>query len=104
MRIGLIQMRCEKGAVAKNLADIARHLDEATARDIDIVGFPKMSITGYADPTRYPRARLRLDGPEIQRLLEMTQDFPGTVLAGLIEDNPAGKPFITQVAVRQVSM
>ena len=100
-RIGLIQMRCEKGAVAENLTSISRHLHEAAARDIDIVGFPEMSITGYADPTRYPQAKLRLDGPEIGRLLEMTQDFPGIVLAGLIEDNPAGKPFITQIVVRQ---
>ena len=101
IRIGLIQMRCEKGAMAENLAIISYHLKEAAARDIDIVGFPEMSITGYADPTQYPEARLRRDGPEIRGLVEVTRDFPGTVLAGLIEDNPTGKPFITQIAIRQ---
>ena len=65
MRVGLIQMRCEKGAIAENLADVGRTYAQAVARRVDIVGFPEMSITGYADPTRYPEAILRLDGPEV---------------------------------------
>ena len=101
LRIGLIQMLCEKGAVGENLTRISHHLSDAAALDIDIVGFPEMSVSGYADPTRYPQAILSLDGREIEQLLEMTIDFPGIVLAGLIEDNPTGKPFITQIAVRQ---
>jgi predicted amidohydrolase len=101
IRIGLIQMRCEKGAVAENLAKISCHLAEAAAREIDIVGFPEMSITGYVDPNRYPQAKLRLDGPEIECLLGATRGFPGVVLVGLIEDNPTGTPFITQIVARQ---
>ena len=101
IRIGLIQMRCEKGAVAENLTAVAHYLDEATRRGIDIVGFPEMNLTGYADPTRYPAARLQMAGPEIGQLLEISRRFPGTVLAGFIEDNPQGKPFITHTAVRQ---
>lgn len=101
IRIGLVQMRCEKGALTENLTDMSRRLNEAAARDIDIIGFPEMCLTGYADPTRYPEARLRLEGPEIGRLLEMTRNYSGTVLAGLIEDNPGEKPYITQIAVRQ---
>ncbi len=94
-------MRCEKAAIAQNLANMAGYLEEASRRDIDIIGFPEMSLTGYADPTRSPEAVLKLDGPEVAQFLEITQTFPGTVLAGLIEINPAGKPFITQVAARQ---
>ncbi len=101
IRIGLVQMRCEKAAMAENLDSLSLYLGEATARGIDIVGFPEMSLTGYADPTRYPQARLRLDGPEIELWLERTRGFAGTVLAGLIEDNGTEKPFITQAAARQ---
>lgn len=101
MRIGLVQMRCEKGALTENLAIISHYVHEAKARSIDILGFPEMCLTGYADPTRYPEAKLRLDGPEIKRLLEMTNDYPGTILVGLIEDNPTGKPFITHIAAHQ---
>jgi predicted amidohydrolase len=100
LKIGLIQMRCEKAAMADNLASTVRYLQEAAAQHVDIIGFPEMSITGYADPTQYPEAVLRLDGPEVARVLEMTRGKPVTVLAGLIEENPTGKPFITQIAVR----
>ena len=60
-----------------------------------------MNITGYADPTRYPQAVIRLDGPEMTEYLERTRNFRGLVLAGLVEKNPKGKPFITQVAASQ---
>jgi predicted amidohydrolase len=100
-RVGLIQMRCEKAAIAENLERMRAYLAEAAARQVEIVGFPEMCLTGYADPTRYPEARLRLDGPEIARFLDVTQKFPGTVLAGFIEANLDGKPFITHIAARQ---
>jgi len=88
LKVGLIQMRCEKDATAENLESTSRYLAEAVARDGDIVGFPEMSITGYADPTRYPEAILHLDGPEVAQVVEMTRGQPVTLLAGLIEANP----------------
>jgi predicted amidohydrolase len=100
VRIGLVQMHCEKGAVAENLEKTARCLEEATARDVDIVGFPEASITGYVNPDRYPDTVLQLDGPEIVQVVEITRGHSLTVLAGLVEENPAGKPFITQIVVR----
>ncbi len=100
VRIGLIQMRCEKAAIAENLEQMARYINDAASRGVDIVGFPEMSITGYADPTKQPEAIVRLDGPEVAQLVDMTQGRSPTVLAGLIELNPMGKPFITQVVVR----
>jgi len=100
IKIGLIQMYCEKAAMADNLARISHYLDEAVTLNVDIVGLPEMNITGYADPTKYPEAIIRLDGPEVAQVLEMTRGKPVTVLAGLIEENPTGKPFITQIVVR----
>jgi len=100
-RIALIQQRCEKAAIRQNLDSISTVLAEATRRQIDIVGFPEMNITGYADPTRYPQAVIRLNGPEMAEFLRRTQAYPGLVLAGLIEQNPASKPFITQVLASQ---
>jgi predicted amidohydrolase len=100
IRIGLIQMRCEKAAMSENLPCTAHYYREAVKRGADIVGFPEMNITGYADPTRYPDAILRLDGPEVAQVLAMTHGQPATLLAGLIEANPPGKPFITQIVAR----
>src|SRR3989442_4381390 len=56
-----------------------------------------MSITGYIDPTRCPEAVLHLNGPEVARFVEMTRELPSTAIAGLVEANPQGKPFITQI-------
>jgi predicted amidohydrolase len=101
IRIGLVQMHCEKGTIAQNLERMSTYIEEAAARDVDILGFPEMSLTGYADPTRYPQAVIGLHGPEVGRLCQMTRRCSITVLAGLIEKNPAGKPFITQVVVQR---
>jgi predicted amidohydrolase len=100
LKIGLVQMLCKKAAIAKNLESTAHYLDEAVAYGLDIICFPEMSITGYADPTKYSKAIIRLDGPEIGQLLETTRGKSTTVLAGLIEQNPNGKPFITQIAAQ----
>jgi predicted amidohydrolase len=97
MSIALVQMRCEKGAIDANLAAIQSYLQEAISRDVDIICFPEMSITGYIDPSRQPEAILRLDGPEVARFLAMTRGAQITVLAGLVEANPNGKPFISQI-------
>jgi len=49
VRIGLVQMRCDKAAIAENLATMGRYLDHASELGIDIIGFPEMCLTGYAD-------------------------------------------------------
>ena len=97
MQIGLVQMRCEKGAIDQNLAAIAAHVRAAGRRGVDVLCFPEMCITGYVDPTRQPKAALRLDGPEVARFAALTRDAELTAIAGLVEANPRGKPFITQV-------
>lgn len=100
MRLGLVQMLCEKNAVADNLDTISRYIAEAAARRVDIIAFPEMCLTGYVDLIKYPGAALRLDGPEVSELLELTRGYTGSVLVGLTEFNPAGKPFITHIVVR----
>lgn len=101
LKIGLVQMRCEKGAVEENMAGIAGHMAEAAGQGVEIIGFPEMSLTGYADPTQYPHAVIQLDGPELGRLLEITRSIPITALVGLIEGRAEAKPYITHVAIRE---
>ena len=95
--IGLVQMRCEKGAIDENLAVIHAHLQTGIHQGVDIMCFPEMSITGYIDPVQCPLAVLHLDGPEVTRFLAMTKDVPIFAIAGLVEENPQGKPFISQI-------
>ena len=100
IRLGLVQLCCQKGDIAGNLARIDDHLREGRARGAAIVCFPEMSITGYIDPARWPAAVLRLDGPEVARFVALTGEHRLTAIAGLVEANPRGKPFITQVVAR----
>jgi predicted amidohydrolase len=97
LNIALVQMRCEKGAIDANLTTIQVSLQEAISRKVDIICFPEMSITGYIDPTRQPEAIVRLDGPEVARFATMTNSAAITAIAGIVEANPKGKPFITQI-------
>ncbi|HEY1352664.1 MAG TPA: nitrilase-related carbon-nitrogen hydrolase, partial [Ktedonobacteraceae bacterium] len=101
LTIGLVQMRCEKGALNENLASIHASLQQGCSKGVDIMCFPEMSITGSINPRQSPEAVLRLDGPEIARFVKITAELPVTALAGLVEANPAGKPFITQVVASQ---
>lgn len=97
IKIGLVQMNCKKGAVDDNLESIYAHIQAGLSQNVDIMCFPEMSITGYVNPLHCPEAVLDLDGPEVARFVEMTNDIPVTAIAGLIETNPGGKPFITQI-------
>jgi len=97
--ITLVQMRCEKGAIDENLVATRDTYVAASARGADIVLFPEMSLTGYIDPTRRPEAVLSLDSPAVASLVQMTRDRSAMLLAGIVEANPTGKPFITQLAV-----
>lgn len=100
LTVALVQMRCEKGAIDANLAGAEEYLRTAEAHRVGIVCFPEASITGYVDPRRYPEAVLRLEGQEVARFVALTRGRPFTALAGIIEVNPAGKPYITQVVAR----
>jgi predicted amidohydrolase len=101
LKCGLIQMRCEKGDIPGNLTSTAAYYREAVARGVDIVALPEMNITGYIDPARQPEAVLRLDGPEVAQVVALTRHADTALLAGLVEANPAGKPFITHLLARR---
>jgi predicted amidohydrolase len=97
LRIGLIQMRSEKGVIDNNLAEIAGFMKRANRKGVDILGLPEASITGYHDPRKYSQAVISPEGPEVAALLRMTKNRTPAVLAGIIEKNPDGKPFTSQI-------
>jgi predicted amidohydrolase len=100
LKIGLIQMFCEKADIAANIESHYAYIDEAGKKEIDILAFPEASITGYIDRGGYPEAIIRPDGPEIETLRRKTTERKVTVLAGFIEANPDGKPLATQVVIQ----
>jgi predicted amidohydrolase len=97
VKIGLVQMLCEKGAINDNLKSILNYILEADARGIDILGFPELCLTGYNDPTKYPETIIPLNNPAVNSILDITRGRNISVLAGLIEENHGNKPYITQI-------
>jgi len=101
VKIGLVQMVCEKGALRANLAQMAALYAASVARDVDIVGFPEANLTGFIDPGRRPGAVLRLDDAEVREAVALTRGHATTLLFGLIAAHPTGgKPLIAHVAAR----
>lgn len=102
LTIALVQMRSEKDALAANLDATAAYLRQASDARADIAAFPEASLTGYVDPSRYPHAPLRLNGPEVAAFVALTRGSPVTTIAGLLEarDQDGGLPYLTQIAAR----
>lgn len=99
--LALVQMCCEKADTDANLAATERYIREAVAQGAEVVCFPEASITGYVDPLRYPGIALDLDGPEVARFVAMTRDTSVTAIAGIVERNPDGAPFLTQIVAER---
>jgi (R)-amidase len=100
LTLALAQMRCEKAGIEANLAATTAAIAQVTAAGADILCLPEGSLTGYIDPLHYPHDAVSLDGPEVARLLALTRGYSLTLIAGLVETNPVGPPFITQLVAR----
>src|SRR3954452_23960565 len=100
MKVGLAQMRSEKGDWQGNLDHAERFISDAKAQGCDIVVLPEMSLSGYCDPARFPHSVQTLASPWIARFVELTAKYAIAASGGFIEANPGGKPFISQVVAQ----
>ncbi len=97
LTVGLAQMRCEKGDWPGNLARTEALLGLAAAAGCEVAIFPEAGLSGYADPSRFPQSVQPLDSPLVAQFVALTARYPLAASAGFLEENPAGKPFVTQV-------
>ncbi|ALS29288.1 nitrilase [Paenibacillus sp. 32O-W] len=94
--IALVQMNCEKAAIDRNLRSMRASIAAGRAGGADIVCFPEMNITGYIDPFNQPHAVLSLDHQAVGEVVRMSALYSVCVIAGFVEYNPGGKPYINQ--------
>ena len=97
MRALLASINCQKTEISKNLEKHERLIVQAADLDCDIVVFPEMSLTGYLDPAIHSKFELTLDSPQVQGLVELTESYSIDALFGIVEHNPNGGPFISQI-------
>lgn len=100
VNIALTQMRCEKGIIDVNIKSMAEYINECKLKNTDIIIFPEMDITGYINPDKYPYAVISREHSAINRVAQMSKEFGVVFIAGIVEKNPEGKPFITQFAAQ----
>jgi len=101
LTLGLVQMKCQKGAVEYNIISMYKYLEECKKKGAEIVCFPEMNITGYINPVKYPQAVISRYNSAIQQVADMSFTYQATIIAGFAEKNYSGKPFITQLVAQE---
>jgi predicted amidohydrolase len=97
MKALLASINCQKTEIAKNLENHEQLIANAAELNSDIIVFPEMSLTGYLDPAIHSEFELTLNSPQVNRLVELTETYSIDALFGIVERNPNGGPFISQV-------
>lgn len=79
----LAQIKPKLGCVADNLALIEGHVRQAIADKAELIIFPELALTGYFLKDLVPEVALRLDAPELQRLVELSREI--SIAVGFVE-------------------
>lgn len=80
----LSQIKPKLGSVADNLMLIEDQILKAREIGTDLIVFPELALTGYFLKDLVPEVALRLDSPEIQRLVELSCDI--SIAIGFVEE------------------
>jgi predicted amidohydrolase len=79
----LSQIKPKLGCVAENLALIEEQISLATSAKTDLIVFPELALTGYFLKDLVPEVALRLDSPEIQKLVQLSRNI--SIAVGFVE-------------------
>lgn len=101
VRILLSALRCEKGALDRNLAEHRRVLAEARDASCALAVFPEMSLSGSVDPAQRPERLIGLDHPAVAALTAATRDLGVAAVFGIAEAADHGVARITQAFADQ---
>jgi len=96
IRAAAVQFQHAPGGKGINLATISSCVDEAAQRDVELIVFPEMCITGYWHVRKLSREEIAElaepvpNGPSTEVLLELAREHTMTIGAGLIEKGEDG--------------
>lgn len=93
-------MLCEKNAIDQNIETTINYINQAIEKNIDIICLPEANITGFTDPTKYTDTKLKVNGPEVERIVQFSLHKSIVIIIGIIEDNGPEKPFVTQIVIQ----
>ena len=87
MKVTLCQTNPSLLDVQANLDEVIEKIHLEKEGGADLIVFPELALTGYFVGQRYHELALRLDSPEIERLVAATKDTAAVV--GFIEESPS---------------
>lgn len=89
LTVGLAQIDCRLGAVEANLERHLEWIAKARERQVELLLFPELSLTGYRLLHLTSRVAQRLPGsPILQRLIEAAGEM--SIVVGLVEEGAEG--------------
>ncbi|HUU40753.1 MAG TPA: nitrilase-related carbon-nitrogen hydrolase [Desulfatiglandales bacterium] len=95
--LAAVSMQSEFGCIEKNIARMESFVKEGSARGVDMICFPELSVTGYTvkeDPQLYAEP---VPGPVSDRIVRIAKEYRVLIMAGVIEKAERVKPYISQI-------
>ena len=87
MKIAIHQTNPRLLDIQTNMEEIINRIDRERDNKVQLNVFPELALTGYFVGSRYHEAALRLDSPEIIRLVAATKGTAAVI--GFIEESPS---------------
>ena len=99
IRIAAVCCRCPVGQIEYNLEQTIYWTQKALKKGADLVCFPELNITGYC--THEEMAAIALPGSSrlFEQLSNLAKETGLTILAGMAEHNPNGRPFASHCVI-----
>ena len=87
MKVTLYQTRPVLLDLKANLEDVIEKIRKGAEQGSDLIAFPELALTGYFVGRRYHEVSLRMDAPEIRRIVDATKGTAAII--GFIEESPS---------------
>jgi len=101
IRIAAVTCRAIVGDITGNMARTELWIRKAKEAGSGLICFPELSITGYClDPREMSALAQPIPGPLTDELIRLAKETGIIILAGMVEQNPAGLPYISHCVVQ----
>ena len=97
IRIANVVMNCPFGQTENNLDKIQFFVSKAYEKQVDVICFPELSVTGYNNQDFVNRFAETIPGESTNFIVNLSKKFNICILAGLIEKNGTFPPYITHI-------
>lgn len=97
LRVAVVCMRSAAGRVGRNLKRLRDFAGSTAAAGADVACFPELCLTGYVLDRPEAACSGMAAGDVKAALVEIAREAGMVLVAGMMEPDPEGKPYITQV-------